>query len=104
MKIGIVVSCGLSILPSIANAIEVPQGEAERKVWCAEYVTLLKPRKPKFMTGSPLNQEFWKKNTAASVQEKQVAEYETSLQEFRKKSQANDDRIRLCSGWGFKAN
>ncbi len=104
MKFGIVVSFGLSILPSIANAIEVPQGETERKAWCGEYVTILEPRKPKFMSGSPLNQEFWKKNTPAAIQEKQIAEYKSSLQDFRKKSQANDDRVRLCRGWGFRVN
>ncbi|MGA1834237.1 hypothetical protein [Rhizobium wenxiniae] len=96
--------CGISCWPTVAAAIDVPQGEQERTAWCAKYVTVLEPRRPKFMSGSPLNQEFWKNNTPAAVQQKQLADFEADLQDFKDKTAINNERVRLCSSWGLRAN
>lgn len=104
MKFRALLVCGISIFPAVTVAMEVPQGEQERKKWCAQYVTVLEPRRPKFLSGSSLNQDFWKNNTPIAVQKKQVAEYEAGLQDFKDKTAANNERIRLCDSWGLRAN
>lgn len=104
MKLRTLLVCGISIVPSVAGANDIPNGEQERKAWCAEYVTVFEPRRPKFMSGSPLNQEFWKNNTPAAVQQKQLADYEADLQDFKDKTAINNERVRLCSSWGLRAN
>lgn len=104
MKFSMLVSCGILVAPSIAGAIEVPQGEQERKTWCIQYGAPAEPRKPKFMTGSELRQQYWKDQLGEAEMNKQRLKYEAELLSFSEKSKANDQRLEMCRGWGYRAN
>lgn len=104
MKFRTLLVCGISTFPAVAVAIEVPQGEQERKAWCIQYGAPAEPNKPKFMKGSELNQRYWKDQLGEAEMKKQRIQYEEALALFAEKTKANNERVATCKSWGYRAN
>ncbi|WP_313606459.1 hypothetical protein [Rhizobium sp.] len=104
MKFRTLFICGISFWPTVAAAVDVPQGEQERKAWCIQYGAPAEPNKPKFMTGSELNKRYWKDQLGEAEMKKQLARYEAALASFAEKTKANNERVATCKSWGYRAN